>query len=190
MAELNYTDDNIRTLEWNVHIRQRPGMYIGRLGNGNNESDGIYVMVKEIVDNSIDEFAMGFGKQIAIDIIDNKVTVRDFGRGIPLDSVVKATNNLNTGGKFDDAAFKKSVGLNGVGAKAVNALSSSFYIESFRNGESSWASYERGVLMDSGRRSGVNEKNGTLVSFTPDRQLFGDYEYNMDYVETMMKNYS
>ena len=190
MAELNYTDDNIKTLEWNVHIRQRPGMYIGRLGNGNNESDGIYVMLKEIVDNSIDEFAMGFGKQISISIEDNKVTVRDFGRGIPLDSVVKATNNLNTGGKFDDAAFKKSVGLNGVGAKAVNALSSSFYIESFRDGESSWAQYERGELKDSGRKSGTGQKNGTLVSFVPDTQLYGAYEYNMDYVETMVKNYS
>ena len=190
MAEFNYTDDNIKTLEWNVHIRQRPGMYIGRLGNGNNESDGIYVMLKEIVDNSIDEFAMGFGKQISISIEDNKVTVRDFGRGIPLDSVVKATNNLNTGGKFDDAAFKKSVGLNGVGAKAVNALSSSFYIESFRDGESSWAQYERGELKDSGRKSGTGQKNGTLVSFVPDSQLYGAYEYNMDYVETMVKNYS
>ena len=190
MAEFNYTDDNIKTLEWNVHIRQRPGMYIGRLGNGNNESDGIYVMLKEIVDNSIDEFAMGFGKQISISIEDNKVTVRDFGRGIPLDSVVKATNNLNTGGKFDDAAFKKSVGLNGVGAKAVNALSSSFYIESFRDGESSWAQYERGELKDSGRKSGTGQKNGTLVSFVPDTQLYGAYEYNMDYVETMVKNYS
>ena len=190
MAEINYTDDNIKTLEGNVHIRQRPGMYIGRLGNGNNESDGIYVMLKEIVDNSIDEFAMGFGKQISISIEDNKVTVRDFGRGIPLDSVVKATNNLNTGGKFDDAAFKKSVGLNGVGAKAVNALSSSFYIESFRDGESSWAQYERGELKDSGRKSGTGQKNGTLVSFVPDSQLYGAYEYNMDYVETMVKNYS
>ena len=190
MAELNYTDDNIKTLEWNVHIRQRPGMYIGRLGNGNNESDGIYVMLKEIVDNSIDEFAMGFGKQISINIENNKVTVRDFGRGIPLDSVVKATNNLNTGGKFDDAAFKKSVGLNGVGAKAVNALSSSFYIESFRDGESSWAQYERGELKDSGKKTGTGQKNGTLVSFVPDSQLYGAYEYNMDYVETMVKNYS
>ena len=128
MAEVKYTDDNIRTLEWNKHIRQRPGMYIGRLGNGDNPGDGIYVLLKEIVDNSIDEFSMGFGKQIQITVNDNTVTIRDFGRGIPLDSVVKATNNLNTGGKFDDSAFKKSVGLNGVGTKAVNALSSSFYI--------------------------------------------------------------
>ena len=120
MAEVKYTDDNIRTLEWNKHIRQRPGMYIGRLGNGDNPGDGIYVLLKEIVDNSIDEFSMGFGKQIQITVNDNTVTIRDFGRGIPLDSVVKATNNLNTGGKFDDSAFKKSVGLNGVGTKAVS----------------------------------------------------------------------
>lgn len=190
MAEINYTDDNIKSLEWNKHIRQRPGMYIGRLGNGDNEGDGIYVLLKEIVDNSIDEFSMGFGKQVIINITDNAVTVRDFGRGIPLNSVVKATNNLNTGGKFDDAAFKKSVGLNGVGTKAVNALSASFYIESFRDGESSWAKYERGQLLDSGRKSGVTEKNGTLVEFTPDTEMFGKYEFNMDYVETMVKNYS
>ena len=125
----NYTDDNIRTLEGVEHIRRRPGMYIGRLGNGDNPGDGIYVLLKEIVDNSIDEFAMGFGKQIKIDIQDNTVRVRDFGRGIPLDSVVKATSTLNTGGKFDDNVFKKSVGLNGVGSKAVNALSLRFYVE-------------------------------------------------------------
>ena len=190
MAEVKYTDDNIRTLEWNKHIRQRPGMYIGRLGNGDNPGDGIYVLLKEIVDNSIDEFSMGFGKQIQITVSDNTVTIRDFGRGIPLDSVVKATNNLNTGGKFDDSAFKKSVGLNGVGTKAVNALSSSFYIESFRDGQSSWAKYERGILLDSGKKDGVSERSGTYVSFIPDTEMFGNYAFNMEYVETMVKNYS
>ena len=190
MAEINYTDDNIRTLEGVEHIRRRPGMYIGRLGNGDNSGDGIYVLLKEIVDNSIDEFAMGNGKQIRIDIVDNEVTVRDFGRGIPLDSVVKATSTLNTGGKFDDEAFKKSVGLNGVGTKAVNFLSANFYVESFREGESSWAKYSRGELTDSGRRSGLNEKNGTLVRFTPDTEIFGAFNYRMEYVETMVKNYS
>ena len=190
MADVKYTDDNIRTLEWNKHIRQRPGMYIGRLGNGDNPGDGIYVLLKEIVDNSIDEFSMGFGKQIQITVNDNTVTIRDFGRGIPLDSVVKATNNLNTGGKFDDSAFKKSVGLNGVGTKAVNALSSSFYIESFRDGQSSWAKYERGILLDSGKKDGVSERNGTFVSFVPDTEMFGNYAFNMEYVETMVKNYS
>ena len=162
MAELNttnYTDDNIRTLEGVEHIRRRPGMYIGRLGNGDNPGDGIYVLLKEIVDNSIDEFAMGFGKQIKIDISEGTVTVRDFGRGIPLGSVVKATSQLNTGGKFDDEVFKKSVGLNGVGTKAVNALSQDFYVESFRDGKSSWASYRQGTLVDSGLKEKVSEKN-------------------------------
>ena len=164
-------------------------MYIGRLGNGNNPGDGIYVLLKEIIDNSIDEFAMGFGKQIQITIEDNTVSVRDFGRGIPLDSVVKAVSILNTGGKFDDKAFKKSVGLNGVGTKAVNALSESFYVCSYRDGESSWARFERGELKESGKGE-THEKNGTLVTFTPDKMMFGDYAYNMDFVETMVKNYS
>ncbi|MCR5351070.1 MAG: type IIA DNA topoisomerase subunit B [Bacteroidales bacterium] len=185
----NYTDDNIRTLEGVQHVRLRPGMYIGRLGNGNNPGDGIYVLLKEIVDNSIDEFAMGFGKEVRIDIQMNDVTVRDFGRGIPLDSVVKAVSILNTGGKFDDKVFKKSVGLNGVGTKAVNALSENFYVCSFRDGESSWARFERGELKDSGKGE-THEKNGTLVTFTPDKMMFGQYAYNMDYVETMVKNYS
>lgn len=193
MADLNttnYTDDNIKTLEGVEHIRRRPGMYIGRLGNGDNPGDGIYVLLKEIVDNSIDEYSAGFGKQIQITIEDNQVIVRDFGRGIPLGSVVKATSVLNTGGKFDDAAFKKSVGLNGVGTKAVNALSADFYVESFRNGESAWAHYSRGKLVDSGNRENTGEKNGTYTRFTPDVQMFGKFAFNMDYVETMVKNYS
>ena len=187
----NYTDDNIRTLEGVQHVRMRPGMYIGRLGNGNNPGDGIYVLLKEIIDNSVDEFAMGAGKQIHIDISeDNHVSVRDFGRGIPLDSVVKAVSILNTGGKFDDKVFKKSVGLNGVGTKAVNALSESFYVCSYRDGESSWARFERGELKDSGKDPAPREKTGTLVSFYPDPMMFGKFAYNLDYVETMVKNYS
>ncbi len=190
MAEqIKYTDDNIITLEGVQHIRMRPGMYIGRLGNGSNQGDGIYVLLKEVVDNSIDEYAMGYGKQVQIRIEDNEVTVRDFGRGIPLDSVVKAVSILNTGGKFDDKAFKKSVGLNGVGTKAVNALSERFYVCSHRGGECSWASFERGELKDSGKGP-TKEKDGTLVRFFPDRMMFGDFHYNMDYVETMVKNYS
>ncbi|MBO6170497.1 MAG: type IIA DNA topoisomerase subunit B [Bacteroidales bacterium] len=190
MAEqINYTDDNIITLEGVEHIRMRPGMYIGRLGNGNNPGDGIYVLLKEVVDNSIDEFAMGFGKQVQITVENGEVTVRDFGRGIPLDSVVKAVSILNTGGKFDDKAFKKSVGLNGVGTKAVNALSERFYVCSHRDGECSWASFERGELKDSGKGE-TKEKNGTLVRFYPDTMMFGDFHFNMDYVETMVKNYS
>ena len=189
MPNSNYTDDNIRTLEGVQHVRLRPGMYIGRLGNGNNPGDGIYVLLKEIVDNSIDEFAMGFGKEIRIDINENEVTVRDFGRGIPLDSVIKAVSILNTGGKFDDKVFKKSVGLNGVGTKAVNALSENFYVCSHRDGECSWARFERGELKDSGKGK-TTEKNGTLVTFTPDKMMFGEYAFNMDFVETMVKNYS
>ena len=185
----NYTDDNIKTIEGVEHIRLRPGMYIGRLGDGSKEGDGIYVLLKEIVDNSIDEYAMGFGKQIQINIENDEVTVRDFGRGIPLDSVIKATSILNTGGKFDDKAFKKSVGLNGVGTKAVNALSETFYVCSFRDGECSWASFERGELKDSGRGD-TKEKNGTLVRFKPDSMMFSKFSYNLDYVQTMVKNYS
>ena len=191
MPNSTYTDDNIRTLEGVQHIRMRPGMYIGRLGNGNNPGDGIYVLLKEIIDNSVDEYAMGFGKQILIDIdAENKVCVRDYGRGIPLDSVVKAVSILNTGGKFDDKAFKKSVGLNGVGTKAVNALSESFYVCSYREGESSWARFERGELKESGKEPAPKEKNGTLVRFYPDPMMFGTFAYNLDYVETMVKNYS
>ena len=185
----NYTDDNIKTIEGVEHIRLRPGMYIGRLGDGSKEGDGIYVLLKEIVDNSIDEYAMGFGKHIQISIEDDVVSVRDFGRGIPLDSVIKATSILNTGGKFDDKAFKKSVGLNGVGTKAVNALSETFYVCSYRDGECSWARFERGELKDSGREAS-KEKNGTLVTFKPDSMMFSKFSYNLDYVRTMVKNYS
>ena len=189
MAEINYTDENIKTLEGVEHIRMRPGMYIGRLGDGKNPEDGIYVMLKEIIDNSIDEFAMGYGREVRITIEDGSVTVRDFGRGIPLDSVVKAVSILNTGGKFDDKVFKKSVGLNGVGTKAVNALSSYFKVCSFRDGQCAWAEFERGELRDSGREES-REKNGTLVRFTPDTLMFGDYSYNEEFVVTMVKNYS
>ena len=185
-----YTDDNIRTLEGVEHIRKRPGMYIGRLGDGKNPSDGMYVLLKEVVDNSIDEFSAGVGKQIDITIEDLKtVTIRDYGRGIPLGSVIKAVSKLNTGAKFDNAVFKKSVGLNGVGTKAVNALSSSFYICSHRDGECSWARFERGELKESGNEA-TSAKNGTLVTFTPDDLMFGNFSYNLDYVETMVKNYS
>lgn len=186
----NYTDANIKTLEGVEHIRRRPGMYIGRLGNGSNPGDGIYVLLKEIIDNCIDEYSAGFGRQVLIDIQDRQVTVRDFGRGIPLNSVVKATSQLNTGGKFDDKVFKKSVGLNGVGTKAVNALSSEFYVASFREGKCAWARYERGELKDSGKTEKTGEKNGTLVTFTPDNEMFGGFAFNMEYVETMVKNYS
>jgi len=185
----NYGDDKIITLEGVEHIRRRPGMYIGRLGNGEKPDDGIYVLLKEIVDNSIDEFSMGFGKNIVINVDEKSVSVRDFGRGIPLGSVVKAMSVLNTGGKYDDSVFKKSVGLNGVGAKAVNALSKHFFVESYRDGESSYAEFERGKLISEGR-SETKEKNGTLIKFTPDELMFVDYNFHMEYVETLVKNYS
>ena len=192
MAEVvntTYNDDSIQTLEWNEHIRRRAGMYIGRLGNGDRQGDGIYVLLKEIVDNSIDEFSMGFGKKIDISIEDKTVTVRDYGRGIPLGKVVDATSKLNTGGKFDDSNFKKSVGMNGVGTKAVNAMSTDFYVASYREGQCSFAHFSRGVLLESGITPST-EKNGTFIRFTPDEDLFNDYSFHMEFVESMVKNYS
>jgi len=190
MAEvINYTDDNIRTLEGVEHIRRRPGMYIGRLGNGDDLGDGIYVLLKEVVDNSIDEFSAGFGKQIQITVNDKEAAVRDFGRGIPLNSVVKAVSVLNTGGKYDTKGYKKSVGLNGVGLKAVNALSTHFFVEAYRDGMSSFAEFREGKLVDSGQKE-TKEKNGTLVKFIPDEHLFVGYSFRMEFIESMMKNYS
>ena len=186
---VNYTDDNIRTMEGVEHIRKRPGMYIGRLGNGDDQGDGIYVLLKEVVDNSIDEFSMGFGKQIQITVTDKEATVRDFGRGIPLNSVVKAVSVLNTGGKYDTKGYKKSVGLNGVGLKAVNALSEHFFVEAYRDGMSSYAEFKLGKLVDSGQKP-TKEKNGTMVRFIPDEHLFVGYTFQMEIIESMMKNYS
>ena len=192
MADLiknTYNDDAIQTLEWNEHIRRRAGMYIGRLGNGDRQGDGIYVLLKEIVDNSIDEFSMGFGKKIDITIEDRTVTVRDFGRGIPLNKVVDVTSKLNTGGKFDDTNFKKSVGMNGVGAKAVNAMSVDFYVASYRDGQCSYAHFTRGNLLESAIVP-TTEKNGTYIRFTPDEEMFNDFAFHMEFVESMVKNYS
>jgi len=184
-----YTENEIKTLEWNEHIRRRPGMYIGKLGDGTSPDDGIYVLIKEVMDNSVDEYAMGYGKQILVSIKDKVVSVRDFGRGIPLDSLIIASSKMNTGAKYDNKAFKKSVGLNGVGIKAVNALSIDFNIQSFRDGECQMAKFTKGNLLDQ-ERSLTSEKNGTLVTFTPDGELFGHFEYNMEFVETMLRNYS
>ena len=186
---VNYTDDNIRTMEGVEHIRKRPGMYIGRLGNGDDQGDGIYVLLKEVVDNSIDEFSMGFGKQIQITVTEKEAMVRDFGRGIPLNSVVKAVSVLNTGGKYDTKGYKKSVGLNGVGLKAVNALSEHFFVEAYRDGMSSYAEFKLGKLVDSGQKP-TKEKNGTMVRFIPDEHLFVGYTFQMEIIESMMKNYS
>ncbi|MBO6097560.1 MAG: ATP-binding protein [Bacteroidales bacterium] len=184
-----YNDDSIQTLEWNEHIRRRAGMYIGRLGNGERQGDGIYVLLNEIIDNSIDEFSMGFGKRIDITIEDKTVTVRDYGRGIPLNKVIDATSKLNTGGKFDDTNFKKSVGMNGVGTKAVNAMSVDFYVASYRDGQCSYARFSRGILKENDIVPS-NEKNGTYIKFTPDDEMFNDFAFRMEFVESMVKNYS
>lgn len=187
----DYTSDDIKTLDWKEHIRKRPGMYIGKLGDGSHSDDGIYVILKEVIDNSIDEFAMGFGKQIVVNITDDgTVEVRDYGRGIPLESVVDVSSKMNTGAKYDSDAFKKSVGLNGVGMKATNALSTYFEISSCRNGEKKKVCYSRGEITDDCPICPTDEENGTYVKFAPDKDIFLNYKYNDEFVETMMKNYS
>ena len=187
----DYTSDDIKTLDWKEHIRKRPGMYIGKLGDGSHSDDGIYVILKEVIDNSIDEFAMGFGKQIVVNITDDgTVEVRDYGRGIPLESVVDVSSKMNTGAKYNSDAFKKSVGLNGVGMKATNALSTYFEISSCRNGEKKKVCYSRGEITDDCPICPTDEENGTYVKFVPDKDIFLNYKYNDEFVETMMKNYS
>ena len=188
-TQASYGDDSIQTLEWNEHIRKRSGMYIGTLGNGTTPDDGIYMLLKEVIDNSIDEFSAGFGREIIINVDEKSASVRDYGQGIPLGSVVKATSTLNTGGRFDDSVYKKSIGMNGVGTKAVNALSTEFHVYSVRNGEKSWARFSRGQLLGDGREP-TDEKNGTFVSFIPDDTLFIDYSFRMEFVEEMVKKYS
>ncbi len=184
-----YDDDSIKTLNWNEHIRLRPGMYIGRLGDGTQAEDGVYVLLKEVIDNSIDEFAMGCGKIIKVDINEGYVAVRDYGRGIPLLKLVDASSKMNTGAKYDSKTFHKSVGLNGVGIKAVNALSSYFRIQSFRDGETCVAEFEKGVLLKESPVETSTEPNGTLVEFMPDNSLFVNYRYDDSFVESMLKNY-
>ncbi|HXC07067.1 MAG TPA: ATP-binding protein, partial [Bacteroidia bacterium] len=190
MAESKYNEDSIKSLDWKEHIRLRPGMYIGKLGDGSSQDDGIYVMLKEVVDNSIDEFVMGAGKQIDITINKNEVTVRDFGRGIPLGKVVDVVSKINTGAKYDSEAFKKSVGLNGVGTKAVNALASYFKVVSYREGKSKTVEFSRGEITKDHRLSDSPEKSGTLVSFTPDDRIFPKWQYLHEYVERMVRNYA
>ena len=185
----NYTEDNIRSLDWKEHIRMRPGMYIGKLGDGSSPDDGIYILLKEILDNSIDEFVMGAGKIIEISIKENIVKVRDYGRGIPLGKVVDVVSKMNTGGKYDSRAFKKSVGLNGVGTKAVNALSSSFIVESNREKQSKRASFNFGDLKSDPPVESSSRRRGTKVEFIPDKTIFKNYKYRLEYVERMIKNY-
>ena len=187
--DTRYTEENIRSLDWKEHIRMRPGMYIGKLGDGSSPDDGIYILLKEVLDNCIDEFVMGAGKTIEIVIKENKVTVRDYGRGIPLGKVVDVVSKMNTGGKYDSQAFKKSVGLNGVGTKAVNALSSIFRVESVRDNQMTSAEFEFGNLTLKDPISESSRRRGTKVLFIPDASIFKHYKYRLEYVERMIKNY-
>ena len=191
LIETDYNDDAIQTLEWNIHIRRRPGMYIGKLGDGSHQEDGIYVLTKEVIDNSIDEFNMGVGKRIDITVEDDgTVTVRDYGRGIPLGKVKEVASEINTGGKFDSKNFQKSVGLNGVGLKAVNALSTECTVCSFRDGKMVRVSFEQGYLREHTDQLPSSEPNGTMVKFRPDPELFTNYKFNLDFLETMVNNYT
>jgi topoisomerase-4 subunit B len=189
MAENQYTEENIRSLDWKEHIRLRPGMYIGKLGDGSAADDGIYILVKEVVDNCIDEFVMGNGKKVEIKIKDGMVSVRDYGRGIPLGKVIDCVSQINTGGKYDSKAFKKSVGLNGVGTKAVNALSSHFMVYSVRDGEKKQAEFVKGELVQDHKLSKTDEPNGTYVEFSPDDTIFKKYAFKTAYLEKMIWNY-
>ncbi len=190
LEQVSYTEDNIRSLDWREHIRLRSGMYIGKLGDGTAADDGIYVLLKEVIDNSIDEYVMGHGKQIDVTIKDGVCEIRDFGRGIPLGKVIDAVSQINTSGKFDSKAFKKSVGLNGVGTKAVNALSESFVIQAIREGEIKIAEFSKGVLINDHKVGKTNLPNGTIVSFRPDDTIFKNYRFLSEYIETQLWNYA
>jgi topoisomerase-4 subunit B len=185
-----YSEDSIRTLEWNEHIRLRPGMYVGKLGDGSQPDDGVYVLLKEVFDNSVDEFMMGNGKSIDLHISEHRVTVRDYGRGIPLGKLIDASSKMNTGAKYDSKVFKKTVGLNGVGIKAVNALSTSFLIQSFREGKTKRVEYSCGNIVREDELQSTSEQNGTLVEFLPDETLFGRFNFQQEYIETMVRNYT
>ena len=189
MNELIYEDEQIQTLEWWDHIRRRPGMYIGKTGDGNYADDGVYVLLKEVLDNAIDEYMMGFGKSIDITIDNGVVTVRDYGRGIPLGKVLDVSSKMNTGGKYDSKAFKKSVGLNGVGIKAVNALSSYMLVQSIRDGETKAVEYKQAQTTEDAPIALTNQPNGTLVNFIPDEEIFNNYQYKNEFVEPLLKNY-
>src|SRR5688572_9303305 len=189
MAEVNYNEDSIRSLDWREHIRLRPGMYIGKLGDGSSTDDGIYILVKEIIDNSIDEYVMGNGKTIEIKVSDHKVVVRDYGRGIPLGKVIDCVSKINTGGKYDSKAFQKSVGLNGVGTKAANDLSSYFKVQSVREGQMKTAEFEQGILTIDSPIVETSQRNGTLVTFVPDDTIFRNYHFIPEYLENLIWNY-
>ncbi|MFT7156089.1 MAG: topoisomerase-4 subunit B [Parvicella sp.] len=191
MAEdkVEYTEDNIRSLDWKEHIRMRPGMYIGKLGDGSAPDDGVYILIKEVLDNSIDEFVMGNGRRVKIKVNEGSVIVRDYGRGIPLGKVVDVVSKMNTGGKYDSKAFKKSVGLNGVGTKAVNALSTYFLVESYREGKVKKVEFDKGVVTKEFELEDTDRENGTYVKFTPDNTIFKNYQYRGNYIEKMLWNY-
>ena len=186
----NYTDETIRTLDWKEHIRKRPGMYIGKLGDGSSPDDGIYILLKEVMDNSVDEYMMGFGKTIEVTVNEHLVSIRDYGRGVPLGKVVDVASRMNTGAKYDSKVFKKSVGLNGVGIKAVNALSSSFTIQSFREGKVKAVDFGMGELLKNHPLKNATEKNGTEIIFEPDHTLFGKFNFIDEYIEAMLRNYT
>ncbi len=191
MAKVTYTEDNIRSLDWREHIRMRPGMYIGKLGDGASPDDGIYILIKEVIDNCIDEYVMGFGKNIDISLSDDGImTIRDYGRGIPLGKVVDCVSKINTGGKYDSKAFKKSVGLNGVGTKAVNALSDYFKVQAVREGKTKVAEFERGILKKDARVAKTKEENGTIIVFKPDNSVFKKYRFRPEFIENQLWNYA
>ena len=192
MAEgvANYTEDSIKSLDWKEHIRLRPGMYIGKLGDGAAMDDGIYVLVKEVIDNSIDEHMMGFGKTINVRVTEHRVEVRDYGRGIPLGKVVDCVSKINTGGKYDSGAFQKSVGLNGVGTKAVNALSTYFKVQSFRDGETKMAEFSQGEITNDAKVVKTTDRNGTMIAFEPDNTVFKNYHFIPEYLDNLMWNYA
>ncbi|MBK8621793.1 MAG: type IIA DNA topoisomerase subunit B [Saprospiraceae bacterium] len=187
---IQYNEDNIKSLDWKEHIRLRPGMYIGKLGDGSSQEDGIYILLKEVIDNSIDEYVMGNGKNIDLSIQDGIVRIRDYGRGIPLGKVVDCVSKINTGGKYDSKAFKKSVGLNGVGTKAVNALSKHFKVQSFRDGETKIAEFKGGEILVDAKLTKTTEPNGTMIEFIPDDSIFKNYKYRSEYVENQLWNYA
>jgi len=189
MSVVGYSEEHIKTLEWREHIRLRPGMYIGKLGDGSSQDDGIYVLLKEVMDNAVDEYMMGFGKKIDVSINGKEVRVRDYGRGIPLGKVTEAVSKMNTGAKYDSKAFKKSVGLNGVGVKAVNALSSKFIIRSVRDGQIKVSEFEHGITIKDHPVTSTDEENGVEVIFQPDEAMFGNYYFISEYVDSMLKNY-
>lgn len=191
MAEekIGYSEDDIKSLDWKEHIRLRPGMYIGKLGDGSAYDDGIYILLKEIIDNSIDEFVMGAGKTIDVTISDHKVSIRDYGRGIPLGKVIDCVSKINTGGKYDSKAFQKSVGLNGVGTKAVNALSANFTVQSYREGRTKFAEFSKGVIVKEEKEKETSQRNGTAINFIPDEYIFRNFKFIPEFVENMIWNY-